>query len=74
MPSERRIVQLPNGVGLPCRNCGAALAEVTRTITSKGFLVRHRKCPECKELNITDERVISSRPSRRVVIRPSEYR
>lgn len=74
MSSERRIVQLPNGVGLPCRKCGAALPAVTRTITSEGFVIRERKCPECKELNITDERVISSRPTRRVVIKPSDYR
>lgn len=71
---ERRIAETP-GSGLKCGKCKAVLPSVTRTIETPGFINRERKCPSCGELNITDERVIHTRPirSKRVRIRREDY-
>lgn len=52
------------GYGLRCRKCDGVLPRAARTKTTDGFIIRERRCPNCGHLNVTDERVIHSRPVR----------
>ncbi len=63
----RREFSLPGG--LSCQACGQPLIGVEHTRTSEGFIFRERRCrnPACRHLNITTERIITTRP-------PTPYR
>lgn len=71
---ERRKFELP-GTGLRCGGCGEFLPHVDRTKETEGFVNRERRCPGCGQINVTDERVIHTRPVRakRVTLRREDY-